>query len=270
MRKTTTFLLILACIAVGPSAARAESASEGTLSLATTPRVMVYVDGTRVGMSPLINRRLSAGEHRVSLLLILPSGNRLRADYRVIIEAGRDTVASLDLSSNPPREGEVRTIAPAPIAPPRPPPRPPAPAKAPAKAPPAATSRGGSWATSPGRPRTAPVAVAARPQKAPPPPRPAAPPPPPEPQRGLTREMVREGMEAMRPAVERCLQGAAGLVQVRLSIQPDGGVADVAVQGAYRGTGIGNCIEEALPEEAAFPIYPGDPIPVVYPYRVVH
>ena len=78
-----------------------------------------------------------------------------------------------------------------------------------------------------------------------------------------------EGMEAMRPALVRCMNGAAGLVRVRLTIQPDGGVTDIEAQGAYRGTQIGDCIEAALPEEAAFPIYMGDPFPVVYPFRVV-
>jgi len=264
MRDARILTILLACLVGTPAVAHAEEAEQGTLSLATNPPVMVYLDGSRVGMSPIINRRLDPGEHRVSLLLILPSGNRLRADYRVIIEAGRDTVASLDLTRDAPTEGEVRTLAPAPATPPPPPPPPPTP---PAPEPPAA---GGNWATSPGTPRTGPVTVAdIRPATPTPPPTPEAPPPPPEPARGLTREMVREGMEGMRPAVVRCLQSGAGLVQVRLSIQPDGGVADVHVQGAFRGTTIGECIEEALPEEAAFPIYQGDSIPVVYPYRVV-
>ena len=259
MRELTTTIVLLACLLAQPGGARAEEAGEGTLSLATNPQVMVYIDGSRVGMSPIINRRLSAGTHRVSLLLILPTGNRLRADYDAVVEAGRDTVASVDLTRDPPTEGEVRRLSPPPLAAPPPPP------------PPAGEGSGESWTTDPGHPRTGPVTVAEiRPEPPPPPPPgPTAPPPPPEPQRGLTREMVREGMEGMRPAVERCLRGAAGLLQVRLNIQPDGGVTDVEVQGAYRGTTIGECIEAALPDEAAFPIYAGDPIPVVYPYRVV-
>ena len=68
--------------------------------------------------------------------------------------------------------------------------------------------------------------------------------------------------------VLRCMRGATGVVSVRMVIQPDGGLAEVAAQGSYRGTRAGECIEQAFPEEAAFPIYDGDPIPVVYPFRV--
>jgi hypothetical protein len=284
MRHLVGGALLVACLSA--RLAWAEEAGRGTFSLATTPRVMVYIDGRRVGMSPVINQSLTAGEHRVSLLLILPNGNRLRADYRVIVEAGRDTVATLDLARDAPREGELRTIAPPrplqprparPVTPPTPPapqatgpaPTPPAPQATGPAATPAPPPAGLSWATSPGRPRTGPVAVTSRPPEPRRPPPPPPPPPPPEPERGLTRDMVRDGMEAMRPVVERCMRGTAGLIQVRLTIQPDGGITDVEVQGAYRGTSIGDCIEGALPDEAAFPIYSGDPFPVVYPYRVV-
>lgn len=271
LKKSTVLLF---CILSLPAVATAEeivASDTGTLSLATNPQVMVYIDGARVGMSPIINRRLDPGEHRVSLLLILPSGNRLRADYLVVIESGRDTVASLDLAHDAPAEGEVRTLAPPPARPAAAPP-PPTPPPAEAVAPPPETppTGGGSWATSPGRPRGGPVTVAEiEPAAPPPPPTPAAPPPPPEPRFGLSRDLVREGMEAMRPAIVRCMQGEAGLIQVRLNIQPDGGVSDVEVQGAFRGTRIGDCIEQALPDEAAFPIYTGEAIPVVYPFRVV-
>ncbi len=263
-------------ICVASTAVAEQEEAMGTFSLVTNPLVMVYLDGARTGMSPIINRRLTTGEHRVSLLLLLPSGNRLRADYRVIVETGRETMASLDLTSNAPDPGEVRTLAPAPANPqpqvnpiPQPNPQPPVnPNPQPNPQPQQPDPTAGGWASSPGHAPSGPREVASLPS-APTPPQPVAPAPPPEPARGLTREMVREGMEGMRSAMQRCMGAAAGLVQVRLTIMPDGGVSDVETQGAYHGTQIGDCIEAALPEEAAFPIYTGDPFPVVYPFRFV-
>jgi hypothetical protein len=107
------------------------------------------------------------------------------------------------------------------------------------------------------------VAVAAPPPRPPP-----APPPPPPDNFGLSRALVREGLEALRPAVLRCMEGRSGVVQVRMVIQPDGGVTEVEAQGVFRGTQAGECIARVVPEEAAFPIYQGDPIPVVYPYHI--
>jgi hypothetical protein len=80
--------------------------------------------------------------------------------------------------------------------------------------------------------------------------------------------MVREGLEALRQAVIGCMGNRTGVIQIAMTIQPDGGVSDVQAQGVYRGTGVDECLIQALPEEAAFPIYNGDPISVVYPYRV--
>jgi hypothetical protein len=273
MKNFTICILLIAVIVATSVTSLAEQSNQGSFSLVTSPRVMVYMDGRRVGMSPLLNHRMSAGEHSMALLLIMPNGNRLRADYRVIVVAGRETSASLDLVRDAPREGEVRTLSPA--QPQRAQPQPNPPVKAPAKAatnPPVqanpaqanpAPQKQSSWATNPGRPSKAPVTVAPRRRPDPPPP-----PPPPEPTFGLTRELVREGLEAMRPAVERCMGGRTGVVQVRMVIQNDGGIAEVEAQGVYRGTTAGECIERTLPEEAAFPIYVGDPIPVVYPYRI--
>ena len=79
--------------------------------------------------------------------------------------------------------------------------------------------------------------------------------------------MVREGLEALRPVIQRCMNGRSGVIQVRLVIMPDGGVTEVEAQGVYRGTNAGICVAREVPEEAAFPIYDGEPIPVVYPYR---
>ncbi len=80
--------------------------------------------------------------------------------------------------------------------------------------------------------------------------------------------MVREGLEALRPAVVRCMGDRTGVIQIQMTIQPDGGVSGVQAQGAYRGSQVDECLAQALPEEAAFPIYAGEPIQVVYPYRI--
>lgn len=269
MQHFTSRILLVALIIATSVPALAEESNQGSISLVTNPRVMIYMDGRRIGMSPLLNHRTNAGEHTMALLLIMPNGNRLRADYQVIVVAGRETSASLDLVSEAPREGEVRTLAPAqPGRQPRPPSNPPT--KSPTKAPANPSAQANpppqkitSWARRPGRPSKAPVTVAPPSRPEPPPP-----PPPPEPSFGLSRELVREGLEAMRPAVERCMGGRSGVVQVRMVIQNDGGIDEVEAQGVYRGTEAGECIERTLPEEAAFPIYIGDPIPVVYPYRI--
>jgi hypothetical protein len=262
MRKLLLAMFI--AVAVGaPASAGAQEAPQGAFSLATNPPVMVYIDGQRVGMTPILNRQLPVGEHRVTLLLVRPGGERLRADYQAVIAADRSTFASLDMVRDAPTPGEVRTLSPEPqpaVATPAPPPQPPQPVAPEAQ---------------PVRPLP-PVEVASleRPAQevavvASPPPlvdenRPA----PVVPTQGLSREMVREGMEALRPVVERCMAGASGIVQVRLMIQPDGSVSDVETQGIYHETVIGECIQNGFPDEAAFPIYSGDPIPVVYPFRV--
>jgi hypothetical protein len=263
MMKKLIFIMVVIGL-MTPALVGAQDVPEGTLSLATNPQVMVYIDGQRVGMTPVLNQRLAAGDHRVSLLLVRPGGERLRADYRVVIEADRPTIASLDLVEDAPAAGDVRTLAPEPpavTARPAAPAQPEPPAAVPAAQP----------------PRTLPpveVAVIDRPQPA------TAVVATPQPlvdgsrqtaalpAQGLSREMVREGMEALRPVVERCMAGSAGIVQVRVTIQPDGSVADVEAQGIYHETEIGECIQNGFPEEAAFPIYSGDPIPVVYPFRI--
>lgn len=262
------FTLLLPAYAIAEEAT--DAAAEGTLSLATNPQVMVYIDGGRIGMSPLFNHRLEAGEHQVSLLLIQPNGQRLRANYRVVIEAERTTMASLNLVDDAPVDDEVRTLAPEPAAavaqqaPPveveeAPPAEPLSVANPPRQTMPpvdvAAVVR-----------QDPTVAIVASPQPLVDNSRPMAP----IQIHGLSRELVREGMEELRPVVERCMAGAAGVVRVRVVIQPDGGVAEVEAQGVYRGTDIGQCLEDAFPEEAAFPIYSGDPVPVVYPYRVTN
>lgn len=269
MQHFASRILLVALIVATSATALAERSNHGSLSLVTNPRVMVYMDGRRIGMSPLLNHRLSAGEHTMAVLLIMPNGNRLRADYRVLVAAGRETTASLDLVRNAPTEGEVRTLSSPqpgrqPVAPSNPPTKSPtkAPTNPPAQANPPPQKQT-SWATNSGRPSKAPVTVAPPSRPEPPPP-----PPPPEPSFGLSRDLVREGLEAMRPAVERCMGGRTGVVQVRMVIQNDGGIDEVEAQGVYRGTEAGECIERTLPEEAAFPIYIGDPIPVVYPYRI--
>jgi hypothetical protein len=274
-------LLAVVVVAVGlPTRAMAQDESTGFFSLVTNPPVMVYVDGHRLRLSPIVREVASAGEHSMTLLLILPNGNRLRADYRLLVAVGEETFASLNLVTDAPPEGEVRTLAPpartppAPPAPPPPsvsvpppvanadpaPPVPPTPPVAPA-APAAPTPPGGgSWATDPGHPPAGPIAVDPAPDPAPPPPE--------ETGHGLSREMVREGLEALRPAVVACMEGQAGVIQIRMIIQPDGGVSDVEAQGVYRGTTVDECVARDLPEEAAFPIYDGEPISVVFPYRI--
>jgi hypothetical protein len=268
MSHTIQRVILFSLLVVLPSLGWAEEAPMGSFSLVTNPPVMVYLDGARVGMSPLINRQLPAGEHRMALLLILPNNNRLRADYVVMVAAGRETVASLDLAHDAPAAGEVRTLSPDPAATPTPPPPPPpnvTPTNPPATAP-ATPPQQVAWATNPGRPSQTTVAVAATPPT--PPPAPTPPPPPPPENYGLSRSLVREGLEALRPAVMRCMEGRSGVVQVRMVIQPDGGVTEVEAQGVFRGTQAGECIARAIPEEAAFPIYEGEPIPVVYPYHI--
>lgn len=253
MRKL--LLAFLLAVAVGaPATAGAQDVPNGSFSLATNPPVMVYIDGQRVGMTPILNRQLPVGEHRVALLLVRPGGERLRADYVAVIAADRSTFASLDMVADAPAPGEVRTLspeAPAVVAQPTPPPQPVAPPLPPVEV--AALERPASE-----------VAVVATPQPLVDQRRPA----PAMATQGLSREMVREGMEALRSVVERCMDGASGIVQVRVVIQPDGSVSDVETQGIYHETVIGECIETGFPEEAAFPIYSGDPIPVVYPFRI--
>lgn len=272
---TTRIVTIFVSLLLLPSAVTAQEATdtpgEGTLSLATNPAVMAYVDGRRIGMSPLLNHTLSAGEHQLSLLLIQPDGQRLRANYRTIIESGRTTMASLNLTTDAPADGEVRTLAPEPptaVAQQEPPPEPQE-AEPPAEPPVQAT---------PPRQTMPPVDVAAIVRSDPTVAVVASPQPLVDATRntapfqihGLSRDLVREGLEDLRPVVERCMNGASGVMRVRVVIQPDGGVEEVEAQGVYRGTEIGQCLEEAFPEEAAFPIYSGDPIPVVYPYRITN
>lgn len=249
---------VLAVVIGAPAVAGAQDVPQGTFSLATNPPVMVYIDGQRVGMSPILNRQLPVGEHRVTLLLVRPGGERLRADYQAVIEAGRSTFASLDMVHDAPPPGEVRTLSPEPpaaVARPAPP-QPTPPAEPARPLPPVEVAA---------LDRPAPqVAVVATPQPLVDQSRPA----PAVPTQGLSREMVREGMEALRPVVVRCMAGASGIVQVRLVIQPDGSVTEVEAQGVYHETAIGECIQNGFAEEAAFPIYAGDPIPVVYPFRI--
>ena len=267
-KKTGLALLVALSALLAPAFAAAEDAVDdaadnaavGTLSLATNPQVMVYIDGHRVGMSPLLNHQLPVGEHRLSLLLIRADGQRLRAEYDAVIEAGQTTMASLNLVTDAPAAGEVRRIAPAP----------PVAVAQQEPAPPQETEVQTSRAPIPpvdvaAVMRTDPtVAADAPPQPLVDESHPVTPPP----IHGLSRELVQEGMEALRPVVEQCMNGSTGLVTLRVVIQPDGGVTEVEAQGVYRNTDIGQCIERALPEEAAFPIYAGDPIPVVYPFRI--
>lgn len=284
MRFSVSAVLVIGlfCLVGLPGRVAAEE-GPGFFSLVANPPVMVYLDGQRISMSPLIRREVASGEHRLTLLLIRPDGNRLRADYRLLVDVGQETFASLNLATDAPAEGEVRTLSPpsrtpppVPANPPTPPPppvpaNPPTPAVPPTPAnPPAANpnSPGDSWATNPGRPPQGPIPVApANPPVAPPtpPPEPAAPPPP---AHALPREMVREGLEALRPAVLGCMPNRTGVIQIAMTIQPDGGVTDVQAQGVYRGSQVDTCVAQALPEEAAFPIYDGEPISVIYPYRI--
>ena len=206
-------------------------------------------------MSPLLNHTLSAGEHQVSLLLLRSDGQRLRANYRTIIEAGRTTMASLNLASDAPADGEVRTLAPEPAAavaqqqPPVETQQPAAPEEPPAEVNPPRQTLPPVDVAAVIRPDPT-IAVSASPQPLVDPARNTAP----IQIHGLSRELVREGMEELRPVVERCMNGAAGVMRVRVVIQPDGGVDEVEAQGVYRGTEIGQCLEDAFPEEAAFPI----------------
>src|SRR5512139_3449722 len=69
----TVILAVVIAVAI-PATVLAQDEPQGTLSLATNPAVMVYIDGQRVGLSPVLNHGLAAGEHRVTLLLVRPDG----------------------------------------------------------------------------------------------------------------------------------------------------------------------------------------------------
>ena len=205
----------------------------GTVSIVSYPDAMVYIDGKRIKMTPLVRYRLKAGEHRLTLLRLGPP-QTLRADFRLFILPNKETVTSINL----PMFASLPPGTPTPIIAP------------PGYVPPDLRPK-------PKVQKTQPQSKKEKKEKK----------KQPEVNTGLTREQVKQLMELQRPLIKKCAGNAEGLLIVRLTIKPDGSFDNIKVKGAFEGTKIAKCVENAL-KDAIFDEFEGKPFTVEYHYRL--
>lgn len=101
------------CASAPPGVLLADEAASGTLSIITDPPALVTVDGRVLGMAPFARRPLQAGRHQLVLELSQIDGERRLFEYRLLIEEGRETLASLNLRQAPPATGDAPCLSPA-------------------------------------------------------------------------------------------------------------------------------------------------------------
>ncbi len=68
----------------------------------------------------------------------------------------------------------------------------------------------------------------------------------------LSRAEVQQGMARVAPTVKRCGQGQRGTVSIAIKIGQNGRIASASATGAYAGTSVGRCAEQAV-RRAVFP-----------------
>jgi hypothetical protein len=81
----------------------------------------------------------------------------------------------------------------------------------------------------------------------------------------LTRDQVRNGLDALRSQVLQCANGTYGRVLADVTISAPGRVSHAVIEGTFAGTNAGSCMARAL-RSAKFPAFSGEDISVRYPF----
>lgn len=82
----------------------------------------------------------------------------------------------------------------------------------------------------------------------------------------LSREVVKAGFEALRPALTACANGKAGVADVAATIATNGRVTHAVVNGDFVGTA-GSCMARAI-RGARFEPFANGPLMVEFPYQL--
>ena len=82
----------------------------------------------------------------------------------------------------------------------------------------------------------------------------------------LSREVVKAGFEALRPALTACANGKAGVADVAATIATNGRVTHAVVNGDFVGTA-GSCMARAI-RSARFEPFANGPLMVEFPYQL--
>jgi hypothetical protein len=69
-----------------PPVTSAAPRGEGLITVAAEPFAIVRIDGAEVGSTPILGRKLSAGEHEV--VLVSPDSGAVRLRRRIVIDPG--------------------------------------------------------------------------------------------------------------------------------------------------------------------------------------
>lgn len=83
----------------------------------------------------------------------------------------------------------------------------------------------------------------------------------------LTREQVRNVMEALRPMLHACAAGAHGTALADITITGQGRVSYSLIDGDFAGTRAGSCMVRTL-RGAEFPAFSGPSFKVRYPFAI--
>lgn len=210
-----------------------EFKGNGTVTILSVPEAMIYIDGKRIQMTPLVRYPLKAGEHKLTLLRLGPP-QTLRADFRLFILPDQETATSIDL----PLFATLPPGTPTPIIAP--------PGYIPPDLQPKVEEKKEEKIK-------AQEKIEEKKKE--------------EPKTPLTREQVKQLMELQRPIIDGCVGDAKGLLIVSLTIKPEGNFDNIKVKGAFEGTNIAKCVEDRL-KEVIFDGFQGEPFNVEYHYRL--
>jgi len=84
----------------------------------------------------------------------------------------------------------------------------------------------------------------------------------------LSRSQVQSGMNAIKPAIEKCGRGTPGTAMVNITIAgATGAVTNAVVTGQFAGKPEGSCISGVV-RRARFPKFGRDKLTITYPFRI--
>jgi hypothetical protein len=75
--------------------------NNGAISISSTPRAIVFIDGSQVGTTPYLNDKLQVGEHTVRLVPEATNDNLSPWEGKVVLNPNVLTVVNRNLSSSP-------------------------------------------------------------------------------------------------------------------------------------------------------------------------